>query len=200
MEILKKAFGEYQTNCYLLKDKCGEIIIDAGMGSSEWIKNECSHPLAILCTHGHFDHIWDNARLKTLFPDIPLICHKNDAFMLQSDCFGLGLKPCAPDLTLEGEENTLEFCGFKIRFLLFAGHTPGCCMIEVNNQYLFSGDFIFRHCIGRSDFEYSSSEEMKKSLQHFKSFPVDLPMYPGHGKNTSVREEQKHLDFWIKHL
>lgn len=199
MEILKKAFGEYQTNCYILKQECGEIIIDAGMNSSEWIKTHCTHPLAILCTHGHFDHIWDNAKIKAMFPNAPLICHKNDAFMLQSDCFGLGLKPCNPDLTLEGEENALEFGEFKIRFLLFAGHTPGCCMIEVNH-HLFSGDFIFYHCIGRSDFEYSDAKEMKRSLQRFKSFTPDLPIYPGHGENTSVKEEQRHINFWIERL
>lgn len=199
MEILKKAFGEYQTNCYVLKDQCGEIIIDAGIGASEWIKDQCTHPLGILCTHGHFDHIWDNAKLKAMFPHIPLICHQNDAFMLQSDCFGLGLDPCAPDLALEGEENTLTLGDFKIRFLLFAGHTPGCCMIEING-HLFSGDFIFYHCIGRSDFEYSSPQEMKKSLKRFKTFAPDLPIYPGHGENTSVKEEQRHLDFWIERL
>lgn len=199
MEILKKAFGEYQTNCYILKQECGELIIDAGMGASEWIASQCHHPIALLCTHGHFDHIWDNSKVKALFPHIPLICHKKDAFMLQSDCFNLGLTPYDPDLTLEGEENILELNDFHIRFLLFAGHTPGSCMIEIND-HLFSGDFIFHHCIGRTDFEYSNPDEMKASLQRFKSFQKDLPIYPGHGKNTSVKEEQKNLDYWIRHL
>lgn len=197
MEILKKPFGNYQTNCYILKLDCGELIIDAGMGASEWIAKECQNPLALLCTHGHFDHIWDNAKVKSLFPHIPLISHTNDAFMLESDCFGLGLTPCAPDLKLEGDENVLEFGDFKVKFLLFAGHTPGCCMIEVNG-HLFSGDFIFYHCVGRSDFEYSDPIQMKESLKKFKTFSQNLPIHPGHGEDTKVIEEQKHIDFWIE--
>ncbi|WP_027327172.1 MBL fold metallo-hydrolase [Helicobacter pametensis] len=197
MEILKKPFGDYQTNCYILKMECGELIIDAGMGAHRWIKQECKNPLALLCTHGHFDHIWDNAKVKSLFPHIPLICHANDAFMLEGDCFGLGLTPSSPDLKLEGIENELKFQDFNVRFLLFAGHTPGCCMIEVNH-HLFSGDFIFYHCIGRSDFEYSNPADMRESLQRFKTFSPNLPIHPGHGEDTEVTEEQRHIDFWIE--
>lgn len=197
MQILKKPFGVYETNCYILKLDCGELIIDAGMGASEWIESECKNPLALLCTHGHFDHIWDNAKLKASFPHIPLVCHKNDAFMLESDCFDLKLTPCNPDIKLEGEENHLEFGDFEVRFLLFAGHTPGCCMIEVNG-HLFSGDFIFYRSIGRSDFAYSNPQEMKKSLHKFKAFSPNLPIHPGHGQDTSVLEEQKHIDIWIE--
>lgn len=199
MEILKKSFGAYETNCYILKSKSGELIIDAGKDASQWIQEECTNPLAILNTHGHFDHIWDNAKLKSIFPDIPLICHNNDAFMLESDCFHLGLIPCIPDIKLQGEENHLSFGDFNIKFLLYAGHTPGCCMIEVN-QHLFSGDFIFYHCVGRSDFEYSNPQEMKESLKRFKHFPNNLPIHPGHGNDTFVFEEQKHLDFWIERI
>lgn len=199
MKILKKAFGQYRTNCYILKHSSGEIIIDPGMGASEWIQSQCDHPLAILCTHGHFDHIWDNAKLKARFPNIPLICHQNDAFMLQSDCFGLDMEPCAPDMTLQGEENLLSLGDFEIRFLLFAGHTPGSCMIQTQD-HLFSGDFIFYHCIGRTDFEYSDPKAMKQSLQRFKSFTPNLPIHPGHGEDTNVEEEQAHVDVWIKRL
>ena len=67
--ILCEPFGEYQTNCYLVfnKTKKEALIVDPGIGASTWIidtlKNTNAIPLAILNTHGHFDHVWSNAEL-----------------------------------------------------------------------------------------------------------------------------------------
>jgi len=41
---------------------------------------------------------------------------------------------------------------------------------------------------------------MKTSLQRFKNFQRDLPIYPGHGESTSVKEEQRYTDYWISNL
>lgn len=198
MEILKHPFGDYQTNCYILKFPQGELIIDAGIGASEWVKQNCTNPLALLNTHGHFDHIWSNAELKKAYPSLPLIVHQDDSFMLESDCFELGLTPCPPTQTIKtrGGSESIEIEGIPIIFHHFPGHTPGCCMIEVDS-HLFSGDFIFYRCIGRYDFAYSNPSDMKESLQRFKNFPKDLPIHAGHGEDTSVASEQKHMDMWI---
>lgn len=201
MEILKHPFGEYQTNCYILKFPQGEIVIDAGMGASEWVKQECKNPLAFLNTHGHFDHIWSNASLREAFPSTSLICHQEDNFMLESDCFELGLTPSTPTQTIKASKGSesLEIEGIKITFHHFPGHTPGCCMIEIDS-HIFSGDFIFYRCIGRYDFAYSNAEDMKESLIRFKSFEKDLPIHPGHGEDTTVANEQKHIDMWISRI
>ena len=37
MQILKKAFGEYVTNCYILKGEQGDLVIDPGQGSFDWV-------------------------------------------------------------------------------------------------------------------------------------------------------------------
>lgn len=201
MEILKHPFGEYQTNCYILKFPQGELIIDAGIGASDWVRAECKNPLALLNTHGHFDHIWSNASIVKAFPQIPLICHLNDAFMLKNDCFELGLTPSTPTQLINTQKGSeeIQIAGIQIIFHHFPGHTPGCCMIEIDS-HLFSGDFIFYRCIGRYDFIYSSPSDMKESLQKFKSFQRDLPIHPGHGEDTTVASEQKHLDVWIARI
>lgn len=201
MEILKHPFGEYQTNCYILKFPQGEIVIDAGIGANDWVKDECKSPLAFLNTHGHFDHIWDNALLQESFLDVPLICHKEDAFMLESDCFNLGLTPSKPTklITTQKGSEKIQIQGIDVIFHHFPGHTPGCCMIEVDS-HLFSGDFIFYRCIGRYDFAYSNAQDMKESLQRFKHFSRDLPIHPGHGEDTSTTNEQRYLDAWISRI
>ena len=132
MELLSKAFGIYETNCYILRTEMGEFIIDAGVDSAKWVCENVRKPLAILNTHGHFDHIWCNAELrKTL--NVPIYCPKGDCFMLKSDCFDLGLTPCAPDFEVEPNE-IFKFGDIEVEFMHFAGHTPGCSMIKISES------------------------------------------------------------------
>lgn len=194
MELLSKPFGIYQTNCYILKTNVGDFIIDAGVDSASWVCENVKNPLCILNTHGHFDHIWCNYELKEMLK-IPIYCPKDDAFMLESDCFDLGLKPVVPDVKVKPNE-TFDFSGINVEFMHFPGHTPGCSMIKIGD-YIFSGDFIFYRSIGRSDFPYSNANDMQDSLKRFGSLDYDNVLYPGHGQSTSIRQEQKHLHIYL---
>lgn len=203
LEILSQSFGEYQTNCYICKLPQGEIVIDPGIGASDWVISHCSAPLAFLNTHGHFDHIWSNAALKAHFPDTPLVAPELDVFMLESDCFGTGVSPSTPDILTLCQKGTqkLYFNNVEVLFSHFPGHTPGCSIIEIEGN-IFSGDFIFYRSIGRSDFPYSSQSDMRDSLLTFSAIPAtpNKPIYPGHGRATTLRDEQANAPFWIKHL
>lgn len=231
MNLLQKAFGIYQTNCYILQTNIGDFIIDPGMDSTGWVVESTKHPIAILNTHGHFDHIWCNYELKAKF-DILLLCPKEDCFMLESDCFNLNLNPYPADIKVENnqifyfnknglikdDEKDLESKSevesnsktastksnmiesseiIEVEFMFFPGHTPGCSMIKIGD-FIFSGDFIFKRSIGRSDFPYSNKEDMIASLKKFKNIPYNMALYPGHGESTTIKEEQKIIDTWIK--
>ncbi len=90
MKIKVKPMGAYATNCYILTVNGKDIIIDPGMGATEWVKKEAKNPIAILNTHGHFDHIWSNKELSESL-NIPIYCPKDDAFMLEKDPFNYGV-------------------------------------------------------------------------------------------------------------
>lgn len=64
MNIKVKPMGEYQTNCYIVSINDMDFIIDPGMGATEWVMQNVTNPIAILNTHGHFDHVWSNAELQ----------------------------------------------------------------------------------------------------------------------------------------
>ena len=66
---------------------------------------------------------------------------------------------------------------------------------------MFSGDFVFENSIGRVDFPYSSSEDMKKSIQKFIALQKgEMTIYPGHGNNTSLAVEQGRIGNWLHYI
>ena len=193
--------GTYQTNCYIvtidIDGRARDLIIDPGIDASKWVVANSMDPIAILNTHGHFDHVWSNAELKEKLK-IPIYTPKDDAFMLEKDPFGQGTPPSKADYLVEGDE-VVDIGGAKIKFRHFPGHTPGCSIIEIGDVW-FSGDFLFQQSIGRWDFPYSSGEDMIASLQKAYQIADDYTLYPGHGLSTTLKAEQKIMNYWIQQV
>lgn len=197
MKVLRNIVGPYQENSYIVSCDGKELIIDPGQGCVDWVLKNVKNPLAILNTHGHSDHIWSNKILHEKL-NIPIYCPKGDSFMLVNDYDKEGYALCKADFEVkEDEEVTLN--GIKIKFLSFPGHTPGSSMIKIGKA-LFSGDFIFKGSIGRTDFPFSSARQMKNSINRFLKMKEDLTIYPGHGPSTSVKNEQKTIASFLRYL
>jgi hydroxyacylglutathione hydrolase len=197
MQIKAQPMGDYQTNCYIATIEGKDFIIDPGVGATQWVLDNITNPVAILNTHGHFDHVWSNDELQKKLK-IPLYTPKGDVMLLSSSDWMPGLPPSTPDVEVEPNQE-FDFDGVKVKFHHFPGHCPGCSMIEIADA-IFSGDFIFERSIGRCDFPYSSSKDMKASLQRFKKLDFDKTLYPGHGGTTTIKQEQQYSDYWINSL
>jgi len=191
MQVKFKPCGDYQTNCYIVDDR---FIIDPGVNATSWIVKNIKNPKAILLTHGHFDHVWSVSELKDKL-NLPVYIHKNDEFMLSEDVFGMGVPKAKADILVDEGEYKID--NTQIKFRHFPGHTPGSMTIEIG-EVMFSGDFIFNGSIGRFDFPYSDSKEMKKSLKKFLSLNYDKIIYPGHGDKTTIKKEQINIkNYWM---
>ena len=197
MNIKVQPMGIYQTNCYIATVDGKDFIIDPGVNATEWVKENVTNPVAILNTHGHFDHVWSNAELQKEL-GIKLYTPKGDIPLLTASEWMPDLPPSKADVIVEPDE-TIDFDGIKVKFHHFPGHCPGCSMIEID-EAIFSGDFIFERSIGRTDFPYSSPSDMKTSLEKFKLLDFDKTLYPGHGGTTTIKQEQQHSDYWINSL
>jgi glyoxylase-like metal-dependent hydrolase (beta-lactamase superfamily II) len=194
MEIKIQAMGMTQTNCYIVTIDEKDIIIDAGIDAVSWVLANTSNPIALLNTHGHFDHVWSNHALQERL-QIPLYCPKGDHFMLQKCPLGQSVPPSTPDYAIEGDAS-IEIQGIPIQYRIFAGHTPACSIIQIEDVW-FSGDFLFEQSIGRWDFPFSNGEDMIKSLEKAMKIEEDYTIYPGHGLATTLKREQKVMPYWI---
>ena len=106
ININSKPMGDYQTNCFIVTIDNKDIIIDPGVDALSWIKQNVTNPIAILNTHGHFDHIWSNQQIKEHY-NIPIYCPLDDAFMLQDDPFLKGTPKSEADFLIKSDETII---------------------------------------------------------------------------------------------
>jgi glyoxylase-like metal-dependent hydrolase (beta-lactamase superfamily II) len=197
IDIKAQPMGDFQTNCYIVTVDGKDLIIDPGMGATQWVKKSVQNPIAILNTHGHFDHVWSNQALKDTF-NIPIYIQKDDAFMLSNDPLRRGTPPSKADVLVKGDE-VVYIDGVAVKYIHFAGHTPGNSVIEIGDNW-FCGDFLFQRSIGRWDFPFSSAKDMAASLRKAKKIKGDFKLYPGHGGTSTLKAEQKIMDWWIREV
>ncbi|MEA2017023.1 MAG: MBL fold metallo-hydrolase [Campylobacterota bacterium] len=197
MNIKSNPMGAYQTNCYIVTVDGKDFIIDPGIDATSWVLENTTNPIAILNTHGHFDHVWSNKELKEKL-EIPIYCPREDCFMLKDDPFSQGTPASQADFEVIGDQ-TFDIDGVKIVFNHFPGHTPGCSTIAIEN-HLFSGDFIFDGSIGRVDFPYSNPQDMINSINKVLKWEDDFIVYPGHGEKTTLKAQANSLKNWLNYL
>ena len=190
--------GELQANCYLVYEETSKkaIIIDPG-DEGDFISEEVIRlglqPQAIILTHGHFDHVMGLLEVKLNF-NIPILIHEADKFLLESlqsraqHWLKRKVDPAPPANSYLTDNQILLPQSLILNCLYTPGHTPGSICLY-NNEIIFTGDTLFKDAIGRTDFSYSSGQEMQKSLQKIFKLNHNLVVYPGHGERTSIKIE-----------
>jgi glyoxylase-like metal-dependent hydrolase (beta-lactamase superfamily II) len=155
---------------------------------------------AILCTHGHVDHIAGNATLKQHYPSAPIIIGHGDAPMLTdpmlnlSGVFGFDIvSPPADQTVRDGEQLTLAGLTWLVREI--PGHSPGHVVYilqEVTPPWVLGGDVLFRGSIGRTDFPGGDYHALLTGIRRVLwPLPPDTVVYPGHGPTTTIGHEQR---------
>lgn len=196
--------GPVATNGYLVADQRGGagVFIDAPMGAGKAMLTKARDLdlslIALINTHGHWDHIAENAWLMRV-AGVPLWAHREDELLLkhpdvQTRYFSssLVIEPSHPSRYLEdGDE--IEIGALKFRVLHLPGHCPGHIgLFEAREKALFSGDVLFAGSVGRADLPGADWETLLNSIKR-NMFPLgdDVTVYPGHGPATTIGEERE---------
>lgn len=162
IEILK--LGSLETNCYVLKNGNHALIIDPADEADKIIASIEGYILdGVLITHYHFDHISALSEIKEKY------------------------NPNIYDYNLEEKE--YQIGKFKFNIIHTKGHTlDSVTFYFKEDKIMFTGDFIFKGTIGRTDLN-GSNIEMIKSIEKIKKYP-NAKIYPGHGDITYLDIEK----------
>lgn len=189
IEIETIPVGDIGANCYLVvnADTKQCLIVDPGAEGKQLIQSIGSRkPAAVLLTHAHFDHIGAVDEVCGQFR-IPLYVHQGDASKLsdaKGNVSGLFGQPMTvhtqPAVQLEGGE-TLELAGIRVEVLHTPGHSAGSvCYLLPEVPCVLTGDTLFAHGYGRTDFPDGDFGLLWQSLRVLMRMTPRMVTYPGH--------------------
>ena len=193
----------FTANCYLvslLTDSDSVIVIDPGDEPDLILSKIAGRPvLAIICTHGHLDHVGALQQVAEA-SGAKVYAHAGDEMWLEEFRASFGSKAEqnqdlpqekrleAPGYLMDGE--TLEYGDLSLTVLHTPGHSQGSiCLYCAEQGVLFSGDTLFKFTCGRTDLPGGNPSDMHDSLAYLSTLPPETIVFPGHEATTTIGAE-----------
>jgi glyoxylase-like metal-dependent hydrolase (beta-lactamase superfamily II) len=202
MERLSRVVGPIATNVHVLADPRSReaIAIDTAIPCLAWIADELAERgwtlKLIVSTHGHWDHIGDNAAVAAhTGADIAVHPHDRDRLENPQPLWApFEIPPSVPAVELvEGGE--IRFGELRLTVLHTPGHTEGSvCLLSADDGLLLSGDTLFAGGWGRVDLPGGDPAAMVESLGRLTTLEDRTAVLPGHGAETTIGRERAWLE------
>lgn len=199
MRVKTMTLGVLESNCHIFWDPQEKkaLAIDVGGDAHKvqaFLEEKGLALEWIFLTHGHVDHIGGAEDLKKL-TGATIAIHEKDAEMLEdpqknaSAMISGKLIKFSPDQKLK-DGDIFTVGQFQVKIYHTPGHTRGGICIEIEG-YLATGDTLFQGSIGRTDLFGGDMQVMRKSLEKIATWSNQLVVLPGHGPQTTLRDEKK---------
>lgn len=200
MEVKRLVCGIFQTNTYILEIDNKIIVVDPACKVDKLLPYlNGKELLAVLLTHGHFDHIKACDDLYKMFK-VPIYIHEADIEMTKNKgwgrVFGLQAVPTISVPLVKLKETKYKIGPFNFEVLFTPGHSKGsvCYLFD---DCIFTGDTLFKLACGRSDLEGGDISELKSSLRMLKTLNPSLVVYPGHDEITNLEYEIENNSYLV---
>jgi glyoxylase-like metal-dependent hydrolase (beta-lactamase superfamily II) len=202
MERLHRVVGPIATNVHVVADARSReaIAIDTATPCLAWIADELAARdwtlKLIVSTHGHWDHIGDNAAVAA-HTGADIAVHPLDRERLTDPkplWAPFEIVPSIPAVEL-AEGGEIRFGEIHLTVLHTPGHTEGSvCLLDRDSGLLFSGDTLFAGGWGRVDLPGGDPAEMVTSLARLTELEDAVEVLPGHGGATTIGRERAWLE------
>jgi glyoxylase-like metal-dependent hydrolase (beta-lactamase superfamily II) len=203
--------GAFATNCYVLAPAPGQacVVVDPGQDAVEPLERVLAEhgltPVAVLLTHGHFDHTFSVAPVCDGH-DVPAFIHPDDRAMLADPMKGLSREAMAffggrlelrepREVRPLDDGGALELAGLTLRVDHTPGHTPGSVVFSTatdeGDEVILAGDTLFAGSIGRTDLPGGDTATLLRSVRDKLLTRDDAAhVLPGHGPTTTIGRER----------
>jgi hydroxyacylglutathione hydrolase len=205
MEVLRIGGGPWNQNCFLVIKENSSVLIDPGgnaLGILDVIRSRNLNLLAILNTHGHFDHIGAVHEVVNETSSPFFISGKEKPIMRSSNMLRYIFKH-KEKISIPSQFEDLDDCNFDLSFnnlhfrlIRTPGHTPGgfCFVIE---NHIFTGDTVLSSMPGSAELPGGNVDDLRASLIALASLDGDLTAHLGHGRDTKLSQALTLSQNWL---
>jgi glyoxylase-like metal-dependent hydrolase (beta-lactamase superfamily II) len=184
---------DVENNIWLIGDDHEVLVVDAAHDAAPIAAAVGDRSVrAILCTHGHNDHINAADELSRATGGAPVLLHPDDEMLWDT---------VYPDRKPDGavrDGDELEVAGERLRIVHTPGHSPGGVCVLGPDGHVFGGDTLFNGGPGATGRSYSDFPTIVESIRdRLLVLPGDTVVHTGHGESTTIGAEAPHLDEWI---
>lgn len=183
---------EVDNNIWIIGDDSEVIVIDAAHDASAIADAVAGrHVAAIVCTHGHNDHITVAPELAALL-DAPVLLNPADTMLWEMTHAALPFQKLS-------DAQVLKAGGIELHAIATPGHSPGStCLYAPELGAVFSGDTLFHGGPGATGRSFSDFPTILASIQgKLGALPPDTVVYTGHGDSTTIGGELVNYDDWV---
>ncbi len=196
--------GPIGANCIILgcEETLEAAVVDPGDEGDKILKELAANKLTLKCiinTHGHFDHVGANKRLKEV-TGADIYIHKEDAPMLDhleemAVSFGMRMENSPPADKTIADGDVVTFGNHELKVIHTPGHSPGGISL-LTDKLVIAGDTLFYGSIGRTDLPGGDYATLISSIKT-KLFPLgdEVKVITGHGPATTIKNEKQFNPF-----
>ena len=200
MIVKKLEVGPIMANCYILgcEDTKEAVVIDPGDEADRILLSLAESGLKVkylLNTHGHFDHVGANKKMKEATNAV-LMIHPDDEPMLSelsssASSFGLSAENSPKADKYLNDQDEISFGNITLKVIHTPGHSMGGICLYTDGA-LFVGDTLFAGSIGRTDLPGGNYNTLISSIKkRLLAFDGNTIVYPGHGPETTIEKEKR---------
>ena len=207
LKVHRLLLNDIKTNCYLIQKGDATLLIDPVNHAETILQYIHENQLKVkymLCTHGHFDHVFAASELIEKGLVDTLYIHEKDFTEVKNSktysafIYKKSLKIPKMSMFDEGLMAFLEELGLGIEHV--GGHTKGSCYLySVAKDFIITGDLNLHHKLKITLFDNRENyQEFYQFLETIKSnFDSKTIIFPGHGDMTTVGIEFEKNKKWI---